>query len=154
MSIVLGRYFEDFEEGMEFRTPARTITEADVVNFACFSGDFNPLHSNAIYAAESIFGERIAHGMCGFSIAIGLLTRLNIFEGTIVAFYGIDRWRFTAPIKIGTTIHVVSRVTHKESKKSENGVVVFSLDVIDQDGATVMSGTIKTIMMKKLCQRG
>ena len=149
MSVTLGRYFEDFEEGMKFKTPARTVTETDVVNFACFSGDFNPLHSDATYAAETIFGERIAHGMCGFSIAMGLLTRLNIFERTIVAFYGIDNWRFTAPIKIGTTMHVVARVLQKESKKPEHGLVVFRLDVIDQNGTTLMSGTIKTLMMKK-----
>lgn len=149
MSVVLGKYFEDFEEGMEFKTPARTVTEADVVNFACFSGDFNPLHCDAVYASETVFGERIAHGMCGFSIAMGLLVRLNILEGTIVAFYGIDKWRFTAPIKLGTTIHVVAKVIQKESKRPEHGLVVFNLDVVDQDGNTVMTGVIKTLMMKK-----
>jgi acyl dehydratase len=147
--MLTGRYSEDFEEGMEFVTPARTVTEADVVNFACFSGDFHPLHTDAVYASESVFGERIAHGMCGFSIAMGLLIRLNLFEKTIVAFYGIDKWRFTSPIKLGTTIHVVAKVVNKEEKRPEHGIVGFNLDVVDQNGTTVMTGVIKTLMMKK-----
>ena len=149
MTELKGLYYEDFEEGMEFTTPARTITEADLVNFACFSGDFHPLHTDAVYASKGPFGERIVHGMCGFSIAMGLLIRLNIFHHTIVAFYGIDRWRFTHPIKLETTIHVVAKVIKKEEKRPEHGLVVFNLDVIDQNGTLIMTGIIRTLMMKR-----
>jgi acyl dehydratase len=150
MVVILGKYFEDFEEGMELYSLGRTITEADIVNFSGFSGDFNPLHIDAQYASKGIFGERIAHGMCGFSMAIGLLVRLNIFEGTIVAFYGIDEWRFLAPIKIGDTIHSVGRVVEKkESKKEGQGMVTFMVDVMNQDGASVMRGQVKVIVKKR-----
>jgi acyl dehydratase len=150
MVVILGKYFEDFEGGMELSSLGRTMTEADIVNFSGFSGDFNPLHIDAQYASKGIFGERIAHGMCGFSMAIGLLVRLNIFEGTIVAFYGIDEWRFLAPIKIGDTIHSVGRVVEKkESKKEGQGMVTFMVDVMNQDGASVMRGQVKVIVKKR-----
>jgi acyl dehydratase len=150
VAVILGKYFEDFEEGMEFLTLGRTMTEADIVNFSGFTGDFNPLHTDAQYASKSIFGGRIAHGMCGFSMATGLLIRLNILEGTIVAFYGIDEWRFRAPIKIGDTIHVLAKVVEKkESKKERQGLVSFMLDVVNQDGTSVMGGVVKVIMKKR-----
>ncbi len=150
MAVILGKYFEDFEEGMEFLTLGRTMTEADIVNFSGFTGDFNPLHTDAQYASKSIFGGRIAHGMCGFSMATGLLIRLNILEGTIVAFYGIDEWRFRAPIKIGDTIHVLAKVVEKkESKKERQGLISFMIDVVNQDGTSVMGGVVKVIMKKR-----
>jgi len=150
MAVVLGKYFEDFEEGMEFLTLGRTMTEADIVNFSGFTGDFNPLHTDAQYASKNVFGERIAHGMCGFSMATGLLIRLNILEGTIVAFYGIDQWRFRAPIKIGDTIHVLAKVAEKkESKKESQGLIALMIDVMNQDGTSVMGGVVKVIMKKR-----
>ena len=150
MAVVLGKYFEDFEVGMELVTLGRTMTEADIVNFCGFSGDFNPLHTDAQYASGQAFGERIAHGMCGFSMATGLMVRLNILEGTIAAFFGIDHWRFRAPIKIGDTIHVVVKVLEKkESRKGGRGLVVLELDVLNQDNVSVMGGNLKAMMLTR-----
>jgi len=150
MTVILGKYFEDFEEGLELLSLGRTMTEADIVNFSGFSGDFNPLHTDAQYSSKGMFGERIAHGMCGFSMAIGLIVRLNIFEGTIVAFYGIDEWRFRAPIKIGDTLHSVGKVLEKkESKKENQGMVTFMVDVLNQNGTSVMGGQVKVIVKKR-----
>jgi len=150
MAVILGKYFEDFKEGMELLSQGRTMTEADIVNFSGFSGDFNPLHTDAPYASKGAFGERIAHGMCGLSMATGLLVRLNIFEGTIVAFYGIDEWRFLAPIKIGDTIHSVGKVVEKkESKKEGQGMVTFRVDVLNQEGTSVMRGQVKVVVKKR-----
>ena len=75
-----GLYFEEFEIGKIFQSPGRTITEADVVTFAGLSGDYNPLHTDAEFAKETIFGERIAHGMLGLSIVRRIVTRM---EGTV-----------------------------------------------------------------------
>jgi len=150
MALILGKYFEDFEDGMEFLTLGRTMTEADLVNFSGFTGDFNPLHTDAEYASKSVFGERIAHGMCGLSMATGLLVRLNLFEGTIVAFYGIDELRFLAPIKIGDTIHVAAKVIEKkESRKEGQGMVTFLVDVVNQNGTSVMKGQVKVIVKNR-----
>lgn len=151
MPVVLGKYYEDFEIGQEFKTLGRTVTEADIVNFSGFSGDFNPLHTDAEYAAAQSFGGRIAHGMCGFSIAVGLLVRLNIFEGTILAFFGIENWRFKAPIMINDTIHAVAKVAgKKETSKPDRGLVFFDLDVFNQKGDSVMGGRMMTMILRKM----
>ena len=150
MSSALGKYFEEFEVDQEFITLGRTVTEADIVNFCGFSGDFNPLHTDAEYAATQPFKGRIAHGMCGFSIATGLLVRLNILEGTILAFFGIENWRFKAPIMIGDTIHVVAKVSEtKETSKPDRGLVIWDLDVINQRGKLTMCGRLLTMMLRK-----
>jgi acyl dehydratase len=150
MSFAMGRYFEDFRDGEEIRTLGRTMTEADIVNFSGFSGDFNPLHTDAEYAAKQPFKGRIAHGMCGFSMAVGLLVRTNIFEGTIMAFFGIENWRFKAPVMLGDTIHGVARVAEKkETSKPDRGLMVFDFDVINQKGISTMGGRLLVMMMRK-----
>ncbi len=89
---------------MKVESAARTITEADIVMFASLSGDWNPIHTDAEFAKKTIFGQRIAHGLLTLSVVAGLLVRLGLTERTIVAFYGIDKLRFTKPVFIGDTI--------------------------------------------------
>ena len=64
-----GRYFSEFEIDQSFTSVGRTITETDVVNFAGISGDYNPLHTDATFAAKTPFKKRIAHGMLSASIS-------------------------------------------------------------------------------------
>lgn len=149
MSYALGRYFEDFTEGEQLRTLGRTITEADIVNFCGITGDFNPLHTDKVFAEASPFKGRVAHGMCGFSIATGLMVRLNILEGTIIAFLGIENWRFKAPIMIGDTIHALITVTEKKETKPDRGVVKLDVDVINQNGVSTQGGRLLVMIMKK-----
>lgn len=136
------RYFEDFEEGEKFITRGRTITEADIVNFAAFSGDWYPLHVDREYAAKTIFGERIAHGMLVLSAASGL-TPLN--DWAIVAFYGMDKLRFLAPTKIGDTIHVEIEVKELKSKDF-GGVVGFTQTLLNQRDEPVARADVKILI--------
>ena len=76
-----GRYFEELAVGEVVESPGRTITEADVVFFANLSGDFNPLHTDAEYARTTTFGERIAHGLLGLSVASGLAWSFPFMSG-------------------------------------------------------------------------
>ena len=89
-------HFEDVEVGFRFETPRRTITEADLVAFAGVSGDFNPLHTDAVFAAQTIYGERIAHGALIVSLATGLRQRAGLFDGTLMGLLEIRSWRFVA----------------------------------------------------------
>ncbi len=136
-------YFETVEIGEQRETQARTITEADVVNFAGVSGDFNHLHTDAESMADSGFGERIAHGMLVFSIATGLLwqSRSENERDAVVAFYGIDEVRFVGPTFIGDTIHVEIEVLEKEKRDHPvaTGVVRYDIEVVTQDDDTVLS---------------
>ncbi|HFE66402.1 MAG TPA: dehydratase, partial [Chloroflexi bacterium] len=100
-----GLYFEDFAVGQEMETAGRTITEADIVTFAGLSGDFNLIHTNAEYAADFIFGKRVAHGLLVQSIATGLMVQSGVIDGTVLAFRELTA-KFSLPVFIGETIHV------------------------------------------------
>lgn len=134
-----GMYFEDFEVGMELKTPARTITSTDIVNFCCLTGDFNEVHANHEYAKSTPFGEPIAHGPLLYGIVGGLQYASGINDGTLLALLGIDKWRITIPTKHGDTIHMVQTVLgKKETSKPGRGIVTFQREVINQRGETVM----------------
>ena len=101
----MGLYFEDFETSADLVSRGRTITDADVMAFAGLTGDFTELHTNEEFAKTTRFGRRIAHGALVFSIAMGLATRTNILDDTLIAFAGVDKLRFVEPVFIGDTIH-------------------------------------------------
>ncbi|MCS7121993.1 MAG: MaoC/PaaZ C-terminal domain-containing protein [Archaeoglobaceae archaeon] len=142
------KFFEDFELGEKFESPARTITEADIVMFAALSGDWTPIHVDEEYAKSTAFGRRIAHGLLTLSIASGLLTRLRIVENTVVAFYGIDKLRFTKPVFAGDTIKAVAEVISKEDK-DQYGVIVYDVKVYKQTGELVLTYVSKVAVKKR-----
>jgi 3-hydroxybutyryl-CoA dehydratase len=142
-----GRYFEEFEIGTEVETPARTITETDVVLFAGLSGDYNQLHTDAEFTKETLFGERIAHGLLSLSIASGLASRLGVVEGTAEAFTGLE-WKFRGPVKIGDTIRVRLKVQRKKAmSRLGGGFVVLGVTVLNQRDETVQKGSW-TVLVK------
>jgi len=137
---VRGRYFEEFEVGFTVTTPARTITETDVVNFAALSADWNQIHSDAEFSESTIFGQRVAHGLLVLSIASGLITRVGVIEGTVDAFREL-RWKFRGPVFIGDTIHVTATVLEtRPMRRLGNGMVILEVAVINQRGEVVQKG--------------
>lgn len=143
------KYYEDFVIGESWVTPARTITETDVVNFTAFTGDNNPIHTDAEFAKTSIYGERLLHGPAGYAIATGLECRLGIKDGTAIAFLGME-WSMKGPIKIGDTIHVEEKVTGiRETKNPERGIVTFHVALVNQRGETVQDGEWKVMMYRR-----
>ena len=142
-----GLYLEDFEVGKEYFSPARTVTEADVTNFAGLSGDFNPLHTDEEFAKQNLFGTRIAHGALGFIISTGLSNQMGIYEGTTIAFMECTV-KYPAPLKIGDTVHCVIVPTEvRHSSKPGKGILKQNLKLINQDGVTVMESD-QVLMMK------
>lgn len=139
------RYFEDVEEGETYVVEdIRTITEADVVNFAGLSGDFHPLHMSVVTGEESDFDERIAHGNLVFSIAEALIADMNPKAFS----YGYDTLRFIKPVPIGTTITVRREVIETEEYNDSLGRIVYKYEVENEDGETVLACEHIT-----LCQR-
>ena len=135
-----GRYFEDFEIGLALLTVGRTITEADVVNFAGLSGDFNRIHTDAVYAAEDTFEQRVAHGLLIQSIATGLTVQSGVIEGTVLAFRELT-CKFSLPVFIGDTISVkVTIVAKKALPRLGGGNVVMKYNVINQENKVVQRG--------------
>jgi len=142
----VSQYFEDFALDSVSTSRTRTVTEADIVNFAGLSGDFIELHVSEAYAAKGPFGKRIAHGALVFSISTGLTVQTIKIDDTVIAFYGMDKLRFTRPVFIGDTIHVVKKVIAKEQKGANRGVVTFETTVLNQNDETVIVYTDKLLV--------
>ncbi|MEA1976302.1 MAG: MaoC/PaaZ C-terminal domain-containing protein [Chloroflexota bacterium] len=143
-----GMFFEEFEVGQRITSPGRTITEADVITFAGLSGDSNAIHTDAEFAKGTDFGQRVAHGLLGVSIVSGLAMRTGILEGTVIAFREIKDWKFSLPVFIGDTIHVILEVKEKKAMpRLGGGSILLSLDVLNQDDQTVMKG-IWTVLVQ------
>ena len=141
-------YWEEWEVGAEFFTSARTITEADIVNFAGISGDYNPLHIDEEFCKKTQFGTRIAHGPLIYSIPAGLLFQLHLYDDTLIAFLGFDSLKFTKPVKIGDTIHVRIEVLEKrETSKPDRGVMKRLLQVLNQNDEVVQEG-VQAFLLK------
>ena len=150
LSVNRGMYFEEFEVGQKIVSLPRTVTEGDVVNFAGLSGDFNQIHTDAEFSKNTPYGQRIAHGLLGLSIASGLAMRTGVLEGTVLAFREINEWKFSRPIFIGDTIHVeIDVLQTKPMPRLGGGLIIISLDVKNQRGETTMKGTWTALLASK-----
>jgi len=144
------RHLEDFAAGQVLTTPGRTITEADVVSFAAWTGDANQVHTDVQFAAETRYGQRIVHGMLGASLCLGLIARTGIFEGTAVALLGIDGWRFTAPVFIGDTLTcTVEILGARPTSKGSYGIVERQVTLRNQHGETVQEGRMDVMVLRR-----
>lgn len=140
MTPPIGLYFQEFEVGDSAESVGRTITEADIVNFAYISGDWNRIHTDEVYSQEQMFGSRVAHGLLVLSVASGLAVRMGFMEETVLAFTRLE-WQFRRPVVAGDTIRLRATVRSKKAMpRSGGGVVVFKMEVLNHKG--------------KVCQRG
>jgi acyl dehydratase len=148
----LGYRYDDLFVGMRFRSPGRTITDADLMSFAGLTGDHSELHTSDVYAQASQFGRKVAHGMLGLAYAHGLMwARTGELRETAVAFLGIDGWRFSGPIFVGDTIFVEYELAELRDSRSRptQAVAVFAVKVVKQDGAVVQEGR-KALLVSKI----
>ncbi|BDH46052.1 bifunctional aldehyde dehydrogenase/enoyl-CoA hydratase [Salmonella enterica subsp. enterica serovar Choleraesuis] len=147
------KYFEQLRIGDSLLTARRTMTEADIVNFACLSGDHFYAHMDKIGAAESLFGERVVHGYFVVSAAAGLFVDAGV--GPVIANYGMENLRFIEPVKIGDTLQVrltCKRKTAKPQKSAEDkpvGVVEWSVEVFNQNQQAVALYSILTLVARQ-----
>jgi acyl dehydratase len=146
---VRGMYWEDFKVGDTIRTPSRTITSTDIVNFACLSGDFNEVHTNWEYCKTTPFGEPIAHGPLVYAIAAGLQYAAGINDGTLIALLQIDAWRMLVPVKHGDTICAELHVLEtKPTSKPDKGTVKMKRRFVRADGVVVQEMEV-TMLYKR-----
>ncbi|WP_062018276.1 MaoC/PaaZ C-terminal domain-containing protein [Aureimonas sp. AU4] len=143
--------FEDLHVGMRFRSPGRTVGEADVMAFAGLTGDFSELHTSDVYAASSQFGRRVAHGMLGLSFAHGLMwARTGELRETAIAFLGITDWRFVGPIFLGDTIfvnYVIAEIRDSRSKPTQ-AIATFDVELVNERGEVLQRGR-KALLLSK-----
>lgn len=137
--------FNDLSLDDEWESPRRTITEADVVNFAGLSGDYNPLHVDFAAAQAGPFGRPVAHGLLGLAVASGLASQAPRVD--TLAFLGILEWKFLQPIAFGDTIRVYSRVLALEPRSGgRRGVVTWHKRLVNQNEETVQEGRTQTLV--------
>ena len=143
--------YTDLHVGRSFRSPGRTITDADLVGFAGLTGDFSELHTSDVYAKRSQFGRRVAHGMLGLAYAHGLMwARTGELRDTAVAFLGINEWKFVGPVFVGDTIfveYVISDLRDSRSRPNQ-AIATFDVEVVNQEGNVVQQGK-KALLVSK-----
>ncbi len=134
----LGKTYGEFQIGTKDKSPAITITDAHIILFASLSGDYNPLHVDEEFAKKTPFKTRIAHGLLSVSVLSGYLGQL--LSGTAIAFLGAH-YKFTAPVRIGDTIHAEAEVINKKDvAKYNGGVVTIKLQIKNQRGEICVDG--------------
>ena len=145
------KHFEELRIGETLVTHRRTVTEADIVNFAAISGDHFYAHVDDIAARESMFGRRVAHGYFVLSAAAGLF--VDPAPGPVLANYGLENLRFTKPVHAGDTIQ--ARLTCKAKTAKETppdgipqGVVAWDVNVTNQESELVATYTILTLVKR------
>jgi len=135
------KYFEDFKVGDKYISPTRTVTEADVIIFAGLTGDFNLVHTDEMFARNTQFKTRIAHGLLGLSLGMGLFQRLGFMVSTGIAYLGIENWKFILPIKLGDTIRSETTVIEKrKSKKDGMGIVKLRMEILNYNDQVTQRG--------------
>jgi acyl dehydratase len=148
--------YVDLHVGMAFRSPGRTITDADLVGFAGLTGDYSELHTSEVYAKNSQFGRRVAHGLLGLAYAHGLMwARTGELRETAVAFLGINEWKFLGPIFVGDTIFVKYKISELRDSKSKptQAIAVFDVSVVNQNDRMVQRGS-KALLLSKVPLEG
>lgn len=146
------KHFDDLKIGETLVTHRRTVTEADIVNFGCVSGDHFYAHFDEIAARDSFFGQRVAHGYFVISAAAGMF--VHPAPGPVIANYGLENLRFVEPVPAGTTIQCKLTVKRKIKKaprgdEKPNGVVVWAVEVTNQDGGPVAVYDILTLVERR-----
>lgn len=145
--IVRSLYFDDFQVGQKFVSKSRTLTEADIVNFAGLSWDHNQLHTDAEYAGQTPYGKRIAHGLLGVVAHAGLTYQLT--EDSILALLELS-WKFRRPIFIGDTIRVEQTVQAlSETSSGDRGILTFDKVVKNQAAEVVQTGKTTILLAKR-----
>ncbi len=148
------KYFEDLQVGESLTTHRRTVTEADIVNFGCLSGDHFYAHMDEIAARDSLFEQRVAHGYFVVSAAAGLF--VHPAKGPVLANYGLESLRFITPVHIGDTIQAkltVQRKTARQKREEDryaSGVVAWDVEVTNQNEEMVADYTILTLVQRRV----
>ena len=145
MSSAPAPFTEDFDslrDGTSFVTPARTITESDLVSFSALTGDWHPQHADATWAAGSQFGERVAHGMLVLSYAVGLVP---IDPDRVVALRGVDAVAFKRPVRIGDTIRVEGRLEETKPISDDLGLATFLWKIVNQEDELAVRARVTAV---------
>ena len=137
-------FYDDIQVGQVWRSPRRTVTESDVIQFASMTGDFNPLHVDYDFAAKSHYRQPIAHGLLGLSWVAGLGSYFPSVQ--TLAFTALRDWEFSRPLYFGDTVYVETACQHKEPSGRRSGKVVWLRKLLNQSDQVVQQGRFETLV--------
>ena len=137
-------YFDDIVMGRVWTSPRRTVTEADVIQFATSTGDFNPLHVDYDFAAKSSYRQPIAHGLLGLAWVAGLGSNFPLVN--TLAFTAVRNWEFCGPLYFGDTVFVETTCKEKGVSGRRSGKVIWLRKLINQDHRVVQQGLLETLV--------
>ncbi|MDP1713117.1 MAG: MaoC/PaaZ C-terminal domain-containing protein [Anaerolineales bacterium] len=145
-----GLYFEEFSVGQSVKTTGRTLSEDAIFSFAGLSGDYNQIHTDADFASKTQFGQRVAHGLLGMSIAVGLIMQTGLLEGTVLAFREINDWKFVKPFFIGDTVHAFLSISEtKALPRIGAGALIASVEALNQKDEVCQRGKLNLLVLSK-----
>lgn len=143
-----GLYFEEFSVGQKITTVGRTVSEDAIFTFAGLTGDYNQIHTDADFSRQTQFGRRIAHGLLGLSITVGLIMRTGLLEGTVLAFREINEWKFVKPLFIGDTVHGVLSITEtKALPRIGAGALTALVESRNQNDEVCQRGSLNLLVL-------
>lgn len=139
--------FEQLNVGDRWQSDARTIQQRDIQGFADLTGDHDRLHTDHEFAANSPFGQPIAHGMLGMSILIGLSSTAPAVR--TAAFVDVRNWNFLKPVFPGDTVHVLTEIVDLKAHGRRHGQVHWYRQLINQRGEKVQDGILVTLVSRE-----
>ena len=146
----MGMYFEEFKAGDKMTTGSHTLSDADIMTFAELTGDNNRIHTDEEFSKAGPFGKRVAHGLLGLSLTMGLAWKLGILDGTVLAFREINEWKFIKPVFIGDVVHADLHIVEiKALPRIGGGSVVMVAELKNQQEDVCMKGKLTVLVMSK-----
>ncbi len=138
--------FDDLRVGDAFRTPEREITAGDVVAFARLTGDHHPVHVDPEWAATSMFGGQIAHGLLVLGFAVGLS---GFDPERVIALRSIEKATFKRAAHVGDVVHVEGTVAALKPLTPELGRVRFAWRIVGSDGAALVTAAVEVLWARE-----
>ncbi len=146
----MGMYFEEFKVGEKIKTGNRTVSDQDIMSFANLTGDDNRIHTDEEFSKAGPFGKRVAHGLLGLSIAMGLAWKTGILDGTVLAFREINEWKFIKPVFIGDKVHAdLNVIETKALPRIGGGSVVMLAELRNEQDEVCMKGNLTILVLSK-----
>ncbi len=144
-------YFDDVSVGDTWTSESRTVTETDIVMFASMTGDFNPLHVDHQFAANTPYKKPLAHGLLGLAWVAGLGSHAPSMRTE--AFVGIREWKFLKPCFAGDTVHIHTELVEKQDKGRRRGTALWKRQLVHHDGQILQEGLFESLVRKRVVSR-
>ena len=137
-----GDDFGKIAVGSKWTGPSRTLTESEL-SWACMvTGDWHPIHADAVYAATSPVGQRTFHGGFGIMLTLGQAAHYPDTGSRAAIALGTEAWKFTAPLFVGDTVHVEVEITGlRRTSDGKRLILQRQVKLVKENGDVAHDGT-------------